>query len=45
MAKKATPKTKEVKIYRRSDTGQFTTPDYVKKHPKTTTTETRKKKS
>lgn len=45
MAKKQATKTKEVKIYRRADNGQFTSPDYVKKHPKTTTTETRKKKS
>jgi hypothetical protein len=45
MANNKSSKSKEVKIYRRSDTGQFTTPEYVKKHPQTTTTETRKRKS
>lgn len=36
--------TKTVTINRRADNGQFTTANYVKKHPKTTVTEHRKVK-
>lgn len=39
MAKKT--QTQTVQIHRRADNGRFTTSDYVKKHPKTTVTETR----
>ena len=35
-------KTSTIKINRRADNGQFTTSSYVKKHPTTTVTETRK---
>ncbi len=36
-----TSKQQTTKVYRRADNGQFTSPDYVKKHPNTTVTETR----
>lgn len=39
MAKK---KTKTSTRYRRADTGQYTTEEYAKKHPKTTVKETDK---
>ena len=35
-------KNKPQVIFRRADNGQFTTANYVKKHPKTTITERRK---
>lgn len=38
-----TKKTTTVKKHRDADTGQYVTPDYAKKHPKTTVTETEKK--
>lgn len=42
MAKKQTPKV--IKTNRDAETGRFVTEEYVKKNPKTTVTETNKKK-
>ncbi len=37
-------KAKDQKASRSAETGKFVTPEYAKKHPKTTVTETIKKK-
>lgn len=42
MPKKTKPKPKTTTRYRRADTGQYTTEEYARKHPKTTVKETDK---